>query len=196
MMFLMLLFLIQTLTKSKEVNYEKNQIFYNCNIDSKHDQYDLIIPKFCNVNEPNLWHIELKKVYHYHSNNNTCTNSLEIVMVSKNFTMLLTTNLNKNENILLMDYIETDQENFPGCIPKNKKYHHFNYNIFVNVEKHFQWENDDISNKRLIEESFVESFSFHHKIELNRNAFLLGIESFLLFKSQTIKNILNKDLTT
>uniref|UniRef100_A0AAF5DMV0 Uncharacterized protein n=1 Tax=Strongyloides stercoralis TaxID=6248 RepID=A0AAF5DMV0_STRER len=162
-----------------EVNSRKTNIFYDCNDNSKHDQFDLTIPKFCNIKESNLWHMELKKVYHFHGNNHSCTSSLEILMVSKNFTMLLTSNFNKVENILLLDYIESDNYNIPACIPKNKKYYQFNYNIFVDVEKNFEWKNVNTNKERLIEKSSTEIISFHYNNELNKNVLLLGMESFI-----------------
>uniref|UniRef100_A0AAF5DNX2 Uncharacterized protein n=1 Tax=Strongyloides stercoralis TaxID=6248 RepID=A0AAF5DNX2_STRER len=179
-----------------EVNSGKNNIFYDCNDNSKHDQFDLTIPKFCNIKESNLWHMDVKKVYQYHINNHSCTSSLEILIISKNFTMLLTSNLNKVENILLMDYIETNNYNIPSCIPKDKKYFHFNYNIFVDVEKNFEWKNINVSTERLIEKSFTEIINLYHRNELNKNFLLLGIESFLLVKSQTMKDIFNKNYYT
>lgn len=196
MVFFMMLLFIQSFIKADEVNSRKTNIFYDCNDNSKHDQFDLTIPKFCNIKESNLWHMELKKVYHFHGNNHSCTSSLEILMVSKNFTMLLTSNFNKVENILLLDYIESDNYNIPACIPKNKKYYQFNYNIFVDVEKNFEWKNVNTNKERLIEKSSTEIISFHYNNELNKNVLLLGMESFMLVKSQTTKNILNNNYYT
>lgn len=64
------------------------------------------------------------------------------------------------------------------------------------LKKNFEWKNVNTNKERLIEKSSTEIISFHYNNELNKNVLLLGMESFMLVKSQTTKNILNNNYYT
>ena len=58
-----------------------------------------------------------------------------MIFVSIKYVIILNLETKNNENILLLDYIDTNREDHPKCIPQNNKYYRFNNDIYINVAK-------------------------------------------------------------
>uniref|UniRef100_A0A0N5BC00 Uncharacterized protein n=1 Tax=Strongyloides papillosus TaxID=174720 RepID=A0A0N5BC00_STREA len=178
-----ILVLLSLLSVSFFLPQEDSDIFFNCHNSPEYDTFDLIIPSFCATNRTYSWYLEFKKPIYLHRNNQSCTTSLKILFVSKKYVMMPIKNNEKDDKVLLLDYLDSYHLDHPECVPEHKNYYRFNYDIYIDVEKNHYWNRHNGTNKNAIENSFLEMIDIIHKGELNREALILGIQSYLLEKS-------------
>uniref|UniRef100_A0A0K0FX94 Uncharacterized protein n=1 Tax=Strongyloides venezuelensis TaxID=75913 RepID=A0A0K0FX94_STRVS len=164
-------------------SYSMARQFFDCNTDNM-DSFELEIPSKCYTYFNFLWHMEVKYVVRYIRNKQKCISDLKILLVTKSYVIIMGESGIPEENILLNYGNDpyTNHKKYPECLPKDKHFYKFENDLSISMEKEDYWANNELSSST-IEQNIFKKFE---KRNLNNDALMLGINSFLQIENLNI----------
>uniref|UniRef100_A0A0K0FHR9 Uncharacterized protein n=1 Tax=Strongyloides venezuelensis TaxID=75913 RepID=A0A0K0FHR9_STRVS len=176
-------------------SYSMTRQFFYCNTDNM-DSFELEIPSKCYTYFNYSWNMEVKYVVRYIRNKQKYISDLKILLVTKSYVIIMRESGIHEENYLLNygNDSYTNHKKHPECLPKDKHFYKFERDLLISPEKEDYWANNE-STSSTIEQNILKKFE---RRNLNNDALMLGINSFLLIENLNInkEQILYQNLLT